>query len=78
MAKPLTNYLNNITKLDEKITLETENDFLRLIDLDELDANPVLYLTLFLKEYFESLDDEIQIAIDAGTKKANEIIKEIR
>ena len=77
MAQILTNYLNKITNLDHKIDKEIDQ-LLAVIDLDELLANPQLYMQELSKQFFESLDDEIAEAIKAGESKANQIIKNIK
>ena len=73
MARILTNYLNKITTLDQKIDEEIDQ-LLEVIDLDELLANPQLYMQELSKQFFESLEDEIKEAIEAGEAKANQII----
>ena len=77
MARILTNYLNKITTLDQKIDEEIDQ-LLEVIDLDELLANPQLYMQELSKQFFESLEDEIKEAIEAGETKANQIIKNIK
>ena len=77
MARILTNYLNKITTLDQKIDEEIDQ-LLEVIDLDELLANPEVYMRELSKQFFESLEDEIQEAIEAGESKANQIIKNIK
>ncbi len=77
MARILTNYLNKITNLDQKIDKEIDQ-LLAVIDLDELLANPEVYMRELSKQFFESLEDEIQEAIEAGESKANQIIKNIK
>ena len=76
MARILTNYLNKITNLDQKIDKEIDQ-LLAVIDLDELLANPEVYMRELSKQFFESLEDEIQEAIEAGELKADRIVKSI-
>tara|TARA_Y100000361_G_C10978968_1_gene248018 strand:+ start:66 stop:302 length:237 start_codon:yes stop_codon:yes gene_type:complete len=74
MAQILTNYLNKITNLDERIDKEIDQ-ILEVIDIDELLSNPEIYMQELGKQFFESLEDELIEAIEAGELKANQIIK---
>lgn len=76
MARILTNYLNKITTLDQKIDQEVDK-VLEVIDLDELLLNPQEYMQELSKQFFESLEDEISEAIEAGELKANQIVDSI-
>ena len=76
MAKVLKAYLDKITDLEEKIDREV-NELLRVIDIDQLLADPEKYMQELNKQFFESLDDELKQAIDAGQVKADRIIKSI-
>ena len=76
MAKVLKAYLDKITDLEEQIDREVD-ELLRVIDIDQLLANPEAYMTELSKQFFESLDDELKQAIDAGQVKADRIIKSI-
>tara|TARA_Y100000401_G_scaffold38325_1_gene28935 strand:+ start:23592 stop:23828 length:237 start_codon:yes stop_codon:yes gene_type:complete len=76
MARILTNYLDKITTLDEKIDQEIDQ-ILEVIDIDELLANPQLYMQELGKQFFESLEDELTEAIEAGELKANQIVDSI-
>ena len=76
MAKVLKSYLDKISDLEDKIDNEID-ELLRIIDIDQLLANPEAYMTELSKQFFESLDDEIKEAIEAGELKADRIIKSI-
>ena len=76
MAKVLKSYLDKISDLEDKIDNEIE-ELLRIIDIDQLLANPEAYMTELSKQFFESLDDELKEAIEAGEIKADMIIKSI-
>ena len=76
MAKVLKSYLDKITDLEDKIDNEID-ELLRIIDIDQLLANPEAYMTELSKQFFESLDDELKEAIEAGEIKADRIIKSI-
>ena len=76
MAKVLKSYLDKITDLEDKIDNEID-ELLRIIDIDQLLANPEAYMTELSKQFFESLDDELKQAIEAGELKADRIIKSI-
>ena len=76
MAKTLTTYLNKISDLEDKIDKEIE-ELLNAIDIDRLLANPEPYMQELSKQFFESLDDELKQAIDAGQVKADRIIKSL-
>ena len=76
MAKVLKSYLDKITDLEDKIDNEID-ELLRIIDIDQLLANPEVYMTELSKQFFESLDDELKQAINAGTSKANHILESI-
>tara|TARA_R100001530_G_scaffold91763_1_gene63791 strand:+ start:156 stop:407 length:252 start_codon:yes stop_codon:yes gene_type:complete len=76
MAKVLKSYLDKITDLEEQIDREVD-ELLRVIDIDQLLANPEKYMQELSKQFFESLDDELKQAIDAGQVKADRIIKSI-
>ena len=76
MAKVLKSYLDKISDLEDKIDNEIE-ELLRIIDIDQLLANPEAYMTELSKQFFESLDDELKEAIEAGELKADGIIKSI-
>lgn len=77
MAQILTNYLNKITNLEEKVDKQVDK-LLRVIDLDQLQANPQRYMEELGKQFYESLEDELQEAIKAGESKANQIINNIK
>ena len=76
MAKTLTTYLNKISDLEDKIDKEIE-ELLKVIDMDRLLANPEPYMQELSKQFFESLNDEIKEAIQAGEIKADRIISTI-
>ena len=76
MAKVLKSYLDKITDLEEQIDREVD-ELLRVIDIDQLLANPEQYMQELSKQFFESLDDELKQAIEAGELKADRIIKNI-
>ena len=76
MAKTLTTYLNKIADLEDKIDNEIE-ELLKVIDIDQLLANPEQYMQELSKQFFESLGDELKQAIKAGELKADRIIKSI-
>tara|TARA_R100000808_G_C2029923_1_gene74223 strand:+ start:35 stop:277 length:243 start_codon:yes stop_codon:yes gene_type:complete len=76
MAKVLKSYLDKITDLEDKIDSEID-ELLNIIDIDQLLANPELYMQELSKQFFESLDDELKQAIVAGELKAERIIKSI-
>jgi|TARA_X000001382_G_scaffold130917_2_gene127829 hypothetical protein len=76
MAKVLKSYLDKISDLEDKIDNEID-ELLRIIDIDQLLANPEAYMTELSKQFFESLDDELKQAIEAGELKADRIIKSI-
>ena len=76
MAKTLTTYLNKISDLEDKIDKEIE-ELLKVIDMDRLLANPEPYMQELSKQFFESLNDEIKEAIQAGEIKADRIISSI-
>lgn len=76
MAKVLKSYLDKISDLEDKIDNEID-ELLRIIDIDQLLANPEVYMTELSKQFFESLDDELKEAIEAGELKADRIIKSI-
>ncbi len=77
MARTLTNYLNKITTLEEKIDKEIEQ-LLKAVDIDKLLLNPQPYMEELSKQFFESLDDELKEAIQAGEVKADRIIRSIK
>ena len=76
MAKVLKSYLDKITDLEDNIDNEID-ELLRVIDIDQLLANPEIYMRELSKQFFESLDDEMKEAIEAGEIKADRIIKSI-
>ena len=76
MAKVLKSYLDKISDLEDKIDNEIDQ-LLRVINIDQLLANPEIYMRELSKQFFESLDDEIKEAIEAGELKADRIIKSI-
>ena len=76
MAKVLKSYLDTISDLEDKIDNEID-ELLRIIDIDQLLANPEAYMTELSKQFFESLDDELKEAIEAGELKADRIVKSI-
>jgi len=76
MAKVLKSYLDKISDLEDKIDNEID-ELLRIIDINQLLANPEAYMTELSKQFFESLDDELKQAIEAGELKADRIIKSI-
>ena len=76
MAKVLKSYLDTISDLEDKIDNEID-ELLRVIDIDQLLANPEAYMTELSKQFFESLDDELKEAIEAGELKADRIVKSI-
>ena len=76
MAKVLKSYLDKISDLEDKIDNEID-ELLRVINIDQLLANPEIYMRELSKQFFESLDDEIKEAIEAGELKADRIIKSI-
>ena len=76
MAKVLKSYLDKITDLEDKIDNEID-ELLRVIDIDQLLAKPDVYMRELSKQFFESLDDEMKEAIEAGEIKADRIIKSI-
>ena len=76
MAQVLKSYLNTITNLEETINKEVDG-ILRVIDVDQLLDNPEAYMQEISKQFFESLDDELKQAIEAGELKADRIINSI-
>ena len=76
MAKTLTAYLNKIADLEDKIDNEIE-ELLKVIDIDQLLANPEQYMQELSKQFFESLNDELKQAIIAGELKAERILNSI-
>ena len=76
MAKVLKSYLDKITDLEDKIDSEID-ELLNIINIDQLLANPEVYMQELSKQFFESLDDELKQAIVAGELKAERIIKSI-
>ena len=76
MAKVLKSYLDKISDLEDKIDNEID-ELLRVINIDQLLANPEIYMRELSKQFFESLDDELKEAIEAGELKADRIIKSI-
>ena len=76
MAKVLKSYLDKISDLEDKIDNEID-ELLRVIDIDQLLANPEIYMRELSKQFFESLDDELKEAIEAGELKADRIVKSI-
>tara|TARA_R110000824_G_scaffold165201_1_gene341753 strand:+ start:491 stop:742 length:252 start_codon:yes stop_codon:yes gene_type:complete len=76
MAKVLKSYLDKITDLEEKIDREID-ELLSIIDIDQLLSTPEVYMQELSKQFFESLDDELKQAIEAGEVKADRIIKSI-
>ena len=62
----------NLSKIDNEI-----DELLRVIDIDQLLTNPEVYMRELSKQFFESLDDELKQAIEAGELKADRIIKSI-
>ena len=76
MAKVLKSYLDKITDLEEKIDREID-ELLSIIDIDQLLSTPEVYMRELSKQFFESLDDELKQAIEAGEVKADRIIKSI-
>ena len=76
MAKVLKSYLDKISDLEDKIDNEID-ELLRIIDIDQLLANPEIYMRELSKQFYESLDDELKQAIEAGELKADRIVKSI-
>ena len=76
MAKVLKSYLDTISDLEDKIDNEIDV-LLRVIDIDQLLANPEIYMRELSKQFYESLDDELKQAIEAGELKADRIVKSI-
>ena len=76
MAKVLKSYLAKISDLEDKIDNEID-ELLRIIDIDQLLANPEIYMRELSKQFYESLDDELKQAIEAGELKADRIVKSI-
>tara|TARA_Y100000401_G_scaffold10522_1_gene7189 strand:- start:1959 stop:2201 length:243 start_codon:yes stop_codon:yes gene_type:complete len=76
MAQVLKSYLDKITEIEDKIDKEVD-EVLRVIDIDQLQANPQEYMQELSKQFFESLGDELQEAIKAGEIKADRIMKSI-
>lgn len=76
MAKVLKSYLDKISDLEDKIDNEID-ELLRVINIDQLLANPEIYMRELSKQFFESLDDELKEAIEAGELKADRIVKSI-
>ena len=76
MAKVLKSYLDKITDLEETIDSEID-ELLKAIDIDQLLASPEQYMSELSKQFFESLDDELKQAIQAGQSKANFILESI-
>ena len=76
MAKVLKSYLDKISDLEDKIDNEID-ELLRVINIDQLLANPEIYMRKLSKQFFESLDDELKEAIEAGELKADRIVKSI-
>ena len=77
MARTLTNYLNKITDLEERIDKEVEQ-LLKAVDIDKLLVNPKINMEELSKQFFESLDDELKEAIKAGEIKADRITRNIK
>tara|TARA_Y100000004_G_scaffold52855_1_gene58729 strand:+ start:274 stop:525 length:252 start_codon:yes stop_codon:yes gene_type:complete len=76
MAKTLTTYLNKIAKLEDRIDQQVD-ELLKAIDLDKLLVNPKPYMEEISKQFYESLEDELLEAIEAGEQKADSIIRSI-
>ena len=76
MAKTLTTYLNKITDIEEKIDTDIDQS-LEAVDIDRLLANPEQYMEELSKQFFESLNDELIQAIQAGELKADRIVNSI-
>ena len=76
MAKVLKSYLDKISDLEDKIDNEID-ELLRVINIDQLLANPEIYMRELSTQFFESLDDELKEAIEAGELKADRIVKSI-
>ena len=76
MAKVLKSYLDTISDLEDKIDNEID-ELLRVIDIYQLHANPEIYMRELSKQFYESLDDELKQAIEAGELKADRIVKSI-
>ena len=76
MAKVLKSYLDKITDLEETIDSEID-ELLKAIDIEQLLASPEQYMSELSKQFFESLDDELKQAIQAGQSKANFILESI-
>tara|TARA_R100001594_G_scaffold86949_1_gene121343 strand:+ start:767 stop:1015 length:249 start_codon:yes stop_codon:yes gene_type:complete len=74
MAKTLTTYLNKISDLEDRIDQQIDQ-LLEAIDLDKLLANPKPYMEELSKQFYESLEDELKEAIEAGEVKADSIIR---
>ena len=77
MARTLTNYLNKITDLEERIDKEVEQ-LLKAVDIDKLLVNPKIYMEELSKQFFASLEDELKEAIKAGEIKADRITRNIK
>jgi arsenate reductase-like glutaredoxin family protein len=76
MAKVLKSYLDKITDLEEKIDREID-ELLSIVDINQLLSTHEVYMQELSKQFFESLDDELKQAIEAGEVKADRIIKSI-
>ena len=69
--------MDKTNQAQQKIVKKSEK-ILEFIDLDNLMANPQAYMSEFNKQFFESLDEELQEAIKAGEEKAYKMIKNIK
>ena len=76
MANVLKSYLDKITDLEETIDSEID-ELLKAIDIEQLLASPEQYMSELSKQFFESLDDELKQAIQAGELKADRIVNSI-
>ena len=55
MAKTLKGYLNKIASLDDRIDSQVDN-ILKVIDIDEVQKNPQIYMQELGKQFFECLN----------------------
>ena len=73
MARPIHNHLNKMDVLELNVDI-TINQVLKAVDIAALLADPRRYMQELGKQYFESMEDELNYALKQGNKLAKEVM----
>ncbi len=76
MAKLLSNHLNELDRLKDKITEEAQEILLH-IDIDKILDNTKDHVETIAKEFVNSYDDEMRQAHNMGLNYAKSVIRSI-